>query len=380
MSATLNLPTSARELLARATLACVSVTPDKNGHVPPGACDAYYAYYPSFTIAAIFTGLFLGVTVAHIYEAFHHRKSFCTVIVMGALWEFASFALRTLGTKQQQNKTIAIVSFVLFTLAPLWINAFVYMVAGRLTFCFLPSRRVFGVQAIWIAKIFVLCDILSFIVQAGGALMISPGASETLKNTGLHIYQAGIGAQQAFILLFFSILIGFHKKMSDMEKTGWRDSHRRAWKPMIWVLYLVLALITVRIVYRLAEYLIGLDDSNPLPNHEVYMYTLDAVPMLLALLVLIIVHPGRVLVGPGSNYRVEKKQLKAEKKAARKGRKQGKKDSGSNGDDEEEEEWLGLQTMPESSSNPAIYTPLSDGHGAEQGTNRRYYEINRVRI
>lgn len=62
--------------------------------------------------------------------------------------------------------------------------------------------------------------------------------------------------------------------------------------------------------------------------NEAFVYVLDATPMFLALLLLSTVHPGRVLVGPDSEFprqsRKEKKILKQEKKAM----KQEKKEQG----------------------------------------------------
>lgn len=131
-------------------------------------------------------------------------------------------------------------------LADVGINAFVYMVAGRLIFCFHPEKRVYKFKAIYIGRFFVLADIACFAVQLGGALMISPGASQKLKETGLHVYQAGIGLQQGFVLLFVAILVGFHVAMRGLERSGWRDSQNRKWGLMVWVLYFVLIMITVR--------------------------------------------------------------------------------------------------------------------------------------
>jgi hypothetical protein len=119
------------------------------------------------------------------------------------------------------------------------------MVAGRLIYCFHPEKRVFKFKAISIGRIFILSDIFAFLVQLGGAAMISPGADEKLRDTGLHVYQAGIGIQQAFVILFIVVIVGFHRAMLAMEKSGWRDSHQRKWKLMVWVLYFVLLMITV---------------------------------------------------------------------------------------------------------------------------------------
>ena len=51
-----------------------TITPDKNGYVPPGTCGALYDYYPSFTAAVIVAVLFGILTVVHITQAAVYRK------------------------------------------------------------------------------------------------------------------------------------------------------------------------------------------------------------------------------------------------------------------------------------------------------------------
>ena len=78
-------------------------------------------------------------------------------------------------------------------------------------------------------------------------------------------------------------------------------------------LYAVLALITVRVCFRLAEFSGGMEpEKNNLPFEEGYMLGLDAVPMVLAVLVLAAVHPGLVLRGDGNGF-LSRKERKAEK-------------------------------------------------------------------
>ena len=85
----------------------------------------------------------------------------------------------------------------------------------------------------------------------------------------------------------------------------------------------------IRIFYRIAEFAPGLTPSNPLLSHEWYSFALDGTPMLIALTLLNIFHPGTVLRGPESEFpklsRKEKKILKQEKKEARLAAKAGKK-------------------------------------------------------
>ena len=154
---------------ATATATCISVTPDKNGYVPEWACNSNYNYYPSFAAALIFAIVFGITTTLHIYQAFAHKKlRLCWVIIMGATWEFASFALRTAGTKNQQSTPIAFVSQILVLLAPMWVNAFDYMVMGRMIYFFVPEQKIWGIKGVKIAKIFVWLDVLSFLTQVGG--------------------------------------------------------------------------------------------------------------------------------------------------------------------------------------------------------------------
>lgn len=84
---------------------------------------------------------------------------------MGTSWELASFAIRSAGTKMQQNVALATVSQILVLLAPIWVNAFIYMVLGRMIYFFVPEQKIWGIRGIQIAKIFVWLDVLSFLTQ-----------------------------------------------------------------------------------------------------------------------------------------------------------------------------------------------------------------------
>ena len=248
-------------------------------------------------------------------------------MLMGALWELVSFALRSAATRNQQSSALQFVSTLLILLAPMWINAFVYMVLGRMIYFFIPAQKVYGIKGISIAKIFVWLDVLSFLTQLGGGSMIDSHNSATTQMLGIHIYMGGIGFQQFCILLFAAIAVKFFFIMRSSETSPSNqilDTTRRGWKKLLIVLFITLALITMRIIFRLIEFASGLDpDKNPIPYHEVYFYVLDAAPMLVALVLLNFIHPGHVLVGEGSEF--PKGPTRKEKKAAKKAKKEEKK-------------------------------------------------------
>ncbi|KAK0648568.1 RTA1 like protein-domain-containing protein [Cercophora newfieldiana] len=286
---------------------CTTAIPDNNGYVPPTACNANYGFYPSFEWNLVFAVLFGLTTLVHLGQMFKYRKWFCWVVVMGSLWELMCFALRTVGARDQQNAGYVIASMLLFLLAPLWINAFVYMIVARLVYYLLPQERILGMSPRWLAKIFVAADIVSFLVQAVGGAMLANTEGGEVVITGQRIYMGGIGVQLFFVTVFGVVTVVFFRRVQQRIRSGTlaRDT---AWvQPLIWVLISVILLIVVlprqvRVIFRLVEFGGGASESNPILTNEAYPLGLDAFPMFVALLILNIVHPGLVLKGPESSF------------------------------------------------------------------------------
>jgi len=118
------------------------------------------------------------------------------------------------------------------------------MLLGRMVHYFLPSQKVFHVRAVRFSVFFVWFDILSFLVQLGGASILSnTDASASTTQLGIHIYMGGIGLQLFFIVIFTSLAIAFHREMSQLDKSG--VVLRQGWTKMLYALYASLALISV---------------------------------------------------------------------------------------------------------------------------------------
>ncbi|KAK3620054.1 hypothetical protein LTR56_023637 [Elasticomyces elasticus] len=213
---------------------------------------------------------------------------------MAALWETIAYAFRALGSKNQQSSGIATVAQILVLVAPIWVNAFAYMVFARIVHFYSPTRKVWFFSPSILALIFVTLDIASFVIQLIGGGMAGPGASADSQQKGLNIYMGGIGMQEGFIVLFLGLVIKFHRDQLRTERIGRLSADKiTGWRWLIWALYGCLATITIRIIYRLAEFSAGLGTSNPLPSNEALLYVLESTPMWLAILVWNIVHPGR---------------------------------------------------------------------------------------
>lgn len=203
------------------------------------------------------------------------------------------------------------------------------MTVARLVYYSIADQSVWRTKATWLTQIFVWIDVICFLVQAAGGMMMSntdASPSDPIIRNGQHVYMAGCGAQLGFILVFTTMMIRVIMKMTQQPRMG--ANMTRA-KMLFFTMCAVLLLIVMRIIFRLVEFGPGANDSNPILTHEGYAVGLDAVPMLLAAILLNAVHPGWVLRGPDSDFprltRAEKKAKKQEKKEAKKQAKEEKK-------------------------------------------------------
>ncbi|OJD15786.1 hypothetical protein AJ78_04004 [Emergomyces pasteurianus Ep9510] len=234
---------------------------------------------------------------------------------MAALWETAGFAFRIVSARQIHGLWHFIPQQLFIILAPVWLNAYVFMVMGRMIYFYIPEKKVFGISAQRITVIFVLLDVFSMLVQSSSASLMSSDDPK-LAKMGVNVYMGGIGLQELFIILFFGLAGRFQYLMTRLEV--FQPQHL-PWRRLLYSLYAALILITIRIIYRLIEFSSGLEKG--LATSETAFYCLEAVPMIFGIALFHVVHPGIALVGPESEFpkkqKKDKKKKKQDKKAAK---------------------------------------------------------------
>ncbi|KAL6787279.1 RTA1 like domain-containing protein [Trichoderma sp. SZMC 28012] len=253
-----------------------------------------WQFSPSLGASILFLVLFFLTTAVHLGQAIYYKQKYCWVIIMSGIWQVLTYIFRTISIQQPDSFNYYAAWFVLILVAPLWTNAFVYMVFGRMVWNYTDDRRVWRVKAQHFGFLFVLLDIVSFVIQVYGAARATAKDAPTDKVLqGLHIYMAGVGIQQLFILIFclFALRLLFRVRKESNEKP--KLAQLSPAMLLLYTQFVVLALITLRIIFRICEYAQGLDSTIPL--HEAYQYALDSLPMLLALVAFNAVHPGRIM-------------------------------------------------------------------------------------
>ncbi|KAI8246907.1 hypothetical protein K4K55_000053 [Colletotrichum sp. SAR 10_96] len=223
--------------------ACISIAPDSNGHVPYGACHGFWPYVPSFEGNLALAILFGLSALVHLVQAVMYKQRYCWVIIMAGVWETSAFVLRTLGAKDGRVLPFYIISSLTFMLAPLWINAYAYMVGARIVHFSLPDRRVFRIKASYMTKLFVGADLVCFGVQGAGGSMLSGQGSTSTMQTGKVLYTAGCIVQLIFIAAFTAVVVQLHIKVRKNPPSAWNANSLQ----LIWVIFIVLILIFVSI-------------------------------------------------------------------------------------------------------------------------------------
>jgi hypothetical protein len=125
------------------------------------------------------------------------------------------------------------------------LNAFDYMVLGRMIHLFIPTHSVMGIRASWLSVVFVLLDIGSFVIQLYGVTMTNLSSPPATILKGTHIYMGGIGLQQFFIIVFLGLAIRFYFNMLRLERNNALPIEKQNWRRLLYTLYASLFFITV---------------------------------------------------------------------------------------------------------------------------------------
>ncbi|RDW92942.1 RTA1 domain-containing protein [Aspergillus mulundensis] len=255
--------------------------------------SGYYLwhYVPSIAASVIFLLLFLAATLFHSWKAWKTRARFCIPFCIGGLFEVIGYGARASCT----NNTASIMKYsiqsVFVLLGPVLFAASVYMVLARLMRS-VGAEKYSLIKITRVTKTFVTGDVVSFLVQGGGAGMMAIGS---LASTAKGIVIAGLIIQIVVFGFFMVTSVVFEKRMRrcptsiSMSMNGGQGGN---WKGHLYPLYAVSVLIMVRSVFRVVEYAMG--QEGYLLSHEWPMYVFDSVLMLGVMVIWGRWHPGSI--------------------------------------------------------------------------------------
>ncbi|KAH7024191.1 RTA1 like protein-domain-containing protein [Ilyonectria destructans] len=256
--------------------------------------DERYKYDPSLAAAVIFIVCFGLSGIYHAFQVIRLKSWYFIPFIIGCLVEVIGYVGRALNAAEKSGQWTQgpyIIQALLLLLGPPFYAASIYMVLGRLI-RLLDAEKYSMVRLKWLTKFFLLGDIASILGQAAGGGMLASADSKKSRDLGQAIIITGLAIQIIFFTFFVVITITFDKRIRR-EPTKASLAITSPWKKLLKVLYGSSALILVRSVFRVVEYIMG--EDGELMAKEVYIYIFDATLMLLVSISFNIFHPSAII-------------------------------------------------------------------------------------
>lgn len=269
-----------------------------------------YNYTPSEAAAGIFIALFGLATIFQVYQVLKTMASknftrkekhvlwIMLPFVLGGIFECIGYIGRLISSRDVTVLGPYIVQSTLLLVAPALYAATLYMSLGRIIER-LECQRYSIIPLKYLTKIFVVGDVLSFLMQAGGAGIMAQGNISSSK-TGENIILGGLIIQIVFFGIFIVVELIFHYRVLKHPNECARvtrnvPSRFNNWNSILIILLVCSILIFIRSIFRLIEYIQGNDGY--LISHEVFLYCFDATLMFLNMVFFTSQDIGRYYVG-----------------------------------------------------------------------------------
>ncbi|KAH6888449.1 RTA1 like protein-domain-containing protein [Thelonectria olida] len=253
-----------------------------------------YKYDPSVAAAIIFI---LGFSVSGLYHVFQIvklRSWYFIPFFIGCCVEAVGYGGRAVNASEDSGawtKGPYIIQALLLLLGPPFFAASIYMVLGRLI-RLLEAEKYSVVRLNWLTKIFLFGDIASIFAQAIGGGVLSGAETSKDRDKGEMIIIIGLWIQLIFFGVFIIAIVIFHRRIHRDPTSASLKLHL-PWKRLLIVLYVSSALIMVRSIFRVIEYIMG--DDGALMAKEVYLYLFDATLMFIVAVGFNVFHPSSII-------------------------------------------------------------------------------------
>ncbi|KAJ3522996.1 hypothetical protein NM208_g12628 [Fusarium decemcellulare] len=260
----------------------------------PNYKDAVWAFYrfePSIEVNIVFVVLFAVSTLLHGFQILKTKTWYLTALVLGGCAEVIGYIGRILNAKEEPGCWTMgpyIMQNVLILIAPALMAASIYMILGRIILL-TEGEQYALIRRRWLTKIFVFGDVASLLLQSsGGGLM---AVNEDLQKIGQNVIIGGLFVQLLFFGCFIVTSAVFHRRMLRAPTLKSTDPLVR-WQTYLVTLYVTGALIWVRSLFRVIEFIEGNDGE--LMRSEVWVFVFDGLLMLIVLVWMNWFHPSEI--------------------------------------------------------------------------------------
>ncbi|OBT49803.1 hypothetical protein VE04_10235 [Pseudogymnoascus sp. 24MN13] len=260
-----------------------------------------FRYKPDLAMAIVPLVLFGLLAVGHIIYGWRYKTWTYTIsILIGISLELAGYVGRILAHGNPFPLDYYLLQIIVLTTAPVLFCAAIYICLGSIVAICGPKMS--RLRPAWYTPIFLTCDATSLGLQGAGGALTSIADDAEGRQQGINIMLSGLSFQVATIAIFAFLFLEFlwrthasHKVSTSIQNASLAQSKK--WTAFLWSLGSATMLILIRSIYRVAEMAGGYDGE--LMKDENTFLVFEGVLIVVAVLLLLVFHPGAVLDGFG---------------------------------------------------------------------------------
>ncbi|KAI0602647.1 RTA1 like protein-domain-containing protein [Biscogniauxia sp. FL1348] len=251
---------------------------------------------PNVAFAAIFLASLLGY--AGVYMATRRRAvGFTLAMSAGLACEVGGYLGRVQSWRNQWSSGGFILQTTSLTFAPAFVSAAIYLCLRKVVRAYGPQHS--RVPPEWYAYIFIPCDVVCLIAQAGGGTLSALAARDHRDtDTGDSVIMVGLSLQVATLLVFVGLVVDFGVRAwrrgggaLDQDAAAMVAVRRSAaFRGFVAALALSTACVLARCVYRILEMSGGYE--GPLMARQDLFVAFEGGMISVAVLALNFFHPS----------------------------------------------------------------------------------------
>ncbi|KAJ1305511.1 hypothetical protein OPQ81_000518 [Rhizoctonia solani] len=253
-------------------------------------------YTPSKGWAIVMGCLYAFTALASVAWFFRHRGRYMFAIIIGAGFYSIGLFLRIMYAGDPTSVGKYAVMNLIILLSPCGFIAGVYMLLSRLAY-HLDAVDLLAISARRLTKIFVISDVVTFWIQAGGG-GLTASSDENMRNIGSKVFLGGLIAQLISFLIYTLVFALFIHRVHKYRREEWEhrpEGFKNHWLALVSMMVVSCVFIIIRSVYRAVEN--GQGRDGQLAMHEIYFYILDTIVLWIGITVYLITWPPRYLTG-----------------------------------------------------------------------------------
>lgn len=186
-------------------------------------------------------------------------------------------------------------SFIPIGLGPAFLTASIYLTLARVVCTYSPSLSLIRPRTYTLA--FVCIDIISLAIQAVGGSLAASARADGPRNRATDVLIAGLALQAAGLAVFISLGADYllRVRKAEPEQLLPQFAELRAsvrFRAFLIAVSVAALAIFVRCIYRVVELCEGF--TGNLANEEVPFIILEGPPVMLAVVLMTLWHPGWV--------------------------------------------------------------------------------------